>query len=570
MRITDHDVAVAEYIIDSSGAVDLLAESLRRSARGRPQNTAAVRQFLIGLLLMAQFRLSATVVGAHRLLTQELPLQSQMRLHVVVADPTAPGGHRCAVTLHDLRYVSKNITRRLAYGPAVREDPERHGIDLPEDEPDTHDHIVDTEIERRRATMQRISDSLMDVFDLGFSSTYAAIDATGIWSWIKGRSTKDPEPGDDNTTDPPGDDLGGLAEAVVAVGKAGQVDPDAAWGQKTSKYGGKEPFFGYEEHTLIRVPGRGQDPDDEPRLIVRSTVTAASTDVVEPSLRIIDSAPTKITSLAADRHYSYKHPTRWRDELHDRGISPVFDLRADDHGFTEHARMRWAAGCACCPATPDELGEIPRPSLGPGRNRQLKEFRERIAHRFNYVAQRIDTPDRSGKHRVKCPALAGKIGCPLRAGTVQAATQLGLPVVENPPDPTDPEGLPPICTQVAVTVTPTDGIRKLMQEHHWGSDKWEAEWNKRTYVEGSYGIRKNSFGGGLRRGMFPFTGLHWVTLVMALVNASHNLRVLRHWHERTQRGDPDHPLLRPAPTTHTIELTPEQAARFLGQGDEAA
>jgi hypothetical protein len=32
---------------------------------------------------------------------------------------------------------------------------------------------------------------------------------------------------------------------------------------------------------------------------------------------------------------------------------------------------------------------------------------------------------------------------------------------------------------------------------------------------------------------------------MGLVNASYNLRVLRNWHERTGRGDHNHPLLTP-------------------------
>jgi hypothetical protein len=70
--------------------------------------------------------------------------------------------------------------------------------------------------------------------------------------------------------------------------------------------------------------------------------------------------------------------------------------------------------------------------------------------------------------------------------------------------------------------------------------------------------------------MFAFTGLHWITLIMALVNCSYNLRVLRHWHERAGLGDPEHPLFRPPPPSHILEVTPEQAAKFLTDHDAAA
>jgi hypothetical protein len=58
----------------------------------------------------------------------------------------------------------------------------------------------------------------------------------------------------------------------------------------------------------------------------------------------------------------------------------------------------------------------------------------------------------------------------------------------------------------------------------------------------------------MRRGLHRHTGLTLTHLVIALVNASYNLRILRNWHERTGLGPCDHPLLTPVtnPRTFTI------------------
>ena len=359
-------------------------------------------------------------------------------------------------------------------------------------------------------------------------------------------------------------------EEGLCFGK-GQRDPDAATGYKTAKSGESEWFFGYEEHTLVRSVGTDEAKQMEPPLIARFTVTPASTDVVEPSLMLLDSLTTPATDLLVDRHYSYKDPHRWWDELHDRAIDQHLDLRVDEQGFVEVDRLRFAAGCAHCPATPDDLGTITRPGPGtPNREAALEECSTRIELRERYVAKRMVRPERDGKHRVQCPALAGSIGCPLRPGTVQAAHEHGVPIVENPPAADSAEGLPAICTQQTVTVSPPDNTRKLIQRLYWASRKWTAMWNKRTYVEGSYGNRKNASTEALRRGLFRVTGLHWVMLVMTLVNANYNHRMLRNWHDRTGLGDPTHPLLRPEVRSHYVEMTDDEVRTHLECAAERA
>jgi hypothetical protein len=67
-----------------------------------------------------------------------------------------------------------------------------------------------------------------------------------------------------------------------------------------------------------------------------------------------------------------------------------------------------------------------------------RRFSELIAERVQYAlqlhARSAADPD---TYRWQCPVVAGKVGCPLRAGTVEVASAAGLPVIESPPAPAD-------------------------------------------------------------------------------------------------------------------------------------
>ncbi|GBE23195.1 MAG TPA: hypothetical protein ENH00_13545 [Actinobacteria bacterium] len=340
-------------------------------------------------------------------------------------------------------------------------------------------------------------------------------------------------------------------------------DPDAAWGVKTHKNGGEEVYYGYQESTLVQVPQGDDAADLEPRLIVRCEVTAASEDIVDVSLSLLDRLKFAATDLIVDRHYSYKAAKRWRDKLVTRGIDQHLDLRKDEQGFTELQHMRWAAGWPHCPATPDVHASIPRP--GPSATKeQEKKFLKDIKARRAWAFRRVTSPDTRGCARWECPAVAGSIGCPLRAGSIDAAITLGLPIVEDAPDPASPD-FPTCCSQRSVTIKPGK-LRKLMQPHYWGSELWQKIYNMRTYVEGTYGNRKNRSTEDLTRGYFRVTGLALVNIATSFAAVSYNLRILRNWHERTGLGDPTHPLLQAQPENHGfIYLTKEQAEQIADQ-----
>ena len=94
--------------------------------------------------------------------------------------------------------------------------------------------------------------------------------------------------------------------------------------------------------------------------------------------------------------------------------------------------------------------------------------------------------------------------------------------------------------------------RKHHQRHYWGSRKWRKSWNRRTYIEGAFGQQRNKSLESLDRGTHRFMGLTANTIVLALINASYNLRALRRWNDQQQQPDITHPLLRPYTTNVVV------------------
>ena len=85
----------------------------------------------------------------------------------------------------------------------------------------------------------------------------------------------------------------------------------------------------------------------------------------------------------------------------------------------------------------------------------------------------------------------------------------------------------------------------MHQREYWGSKKWRDSYSRRTYVEGWFGVLKNTTATGFHRGSHQFVGLPLVTIVLAMAAATTNLRLLQGWHEKTGSGDLLHPLLQP-------------------------
>ena len=553
--ISSRDIAQAEYIIDTSGIVDILIDGYRTSARGRRAPRETMRLMLLGLMLSIHTKGMATLTAAYSALRDDLTLDTQIRLGFRNAPNAQPN-----VTIHDFYNLEKVMRKRLSY------------VNTPQF------NVDESEAVRRKAAVLSYCDALMDVFNLGWPTSSVAIDATGLWSWaLKFSGATRSIINEFSSITEPEESAQYLATAdsdtVATLFK--RRDFEAQFGTKTGKDGRDETFFGFHEHTMVIVADVEHDKSEVPPLIVRFEITPANADVVAPTLGLLDRAGIDVKDLVADRHYHYKEASRWKAELDRRGIRQHHDLRSDEHGFTESDRLRWAAGWAHCPATPDALATIPRPGPNSSQAEQI-EFSKKIDIREAYALQRHTPPDLNGKHRVRCPALDGKIGCPLRPGTEATAINFGLAIVAKPPNAQrDNEPLPKCCSQDTVMVTPPRSVYKLQQPHYWGSKKWERIWARRTYVEGSYGNRKNPSTENVTRGHNQIFGLVWAHIVMGLVNASYNLRMLENWCERNaDHPFNTHPLIQGDNTAINVAgyvgLTAEEFEQITQQRAQAA
>lgn len=576
--ISNDDLNAARHIVHTSGMVALISDGVGRDTRGRKANLAALELLCVGSLLTVHTRRSATVEDIYRVLTGDLDLYQQQGIGV------RDRHGNLTITLPQLRRWTTRIRDDLNYGPSM--------------------NIPDVERARREAVMRSLAEAVMDVFQTEFTwdTTTYALDATAIWSWgihrrKKAENAADATAGAETAdigslpngtgTDSPPDDEDALTpddapDGVLVVGERGCHDPDARVGAKTGKNGKTQWFYGYEEHTLVQVPGTNNPADAVPALIKRFEVLPASYDIVDPSLRIIDAAR-NVEAVLADKHYHYKEVHRWRDELVARGITQVHDLRDDEHGAIWVNGVPYIDGWPHCPGTPPELYVIKRPAPNAS-NEEKQQFRDLIDQRYAYALQRNTSLDLDGRARYACPAVSGRLGCPLWPDTERVARAALMVIVEPPA--TGPSGhRPKCCTQQSVTLTlragkhaPTghadtmDKARKLAQHYYWGSRDWERLYRQRTFVEGSYGNRKNASTENLSRGLTRIVGLSWTQFTLTMVNASYNLRILRNWAERHPGAiPPDHPLIAttPGPVGY-VPIAVEDFDRFIAAAAAAA
>ena len=564
--LRDCEVDRAIHVIDTSKAANLLEKAIRPAPQGRKRRLS-LRTWLIGAYLGIERCASFKSTTIHEILTT-ISLDKQRDLGVRWTDPD---GNTKVITKAHVDYIARHLPKRLAYTEASVARWKLGQIDQ-------------AELDRRRNLVQTAVAAILDASIVLDDGSWYALDGTNTWSW--GRSkwvvkdehdvrereevVDDPDLLDEDRVrdeiadglDVDEDDDNGQTDVPTAITGRKVVcnhDPDAAFGSKTSKYAGRESFYGYVLDAAVAIAGPGQRP--RPLVLQRVVVSPANTDVVGPTLQILDSllgTPGGVDNIVVDRHYSYKEVTRWADELRIRGISQHFDMRKREQGFTDVNGMRLVAGWMHCPKAPDELADIPRP--GPGSTKaQRDKFARLIAQRQAFAMGRHEAArHKDGRTRWVCPAVAGTVGCSLRGPEqVAEAKAHGLPMVQDPPDPAT---APACCTNSSgITSDTTPQMRKHQQPHYWGSPDWHQAYTRRTYVEGFFGSLKNVDAQRLTRGFTKFVGLPMVSLGVGLAAAVCNVRHQRKfWENDPER--PGHPLLEPDPDfLGWSELTQDQA-----------
>ena len=575
---TDAQVQRAIYVVDESGVVDQLEQLIVAAPQGRPRQLS-LRTWLIGALIAIDNGLGFKAVSIYHSL-RGMSIAMQWQLGVRRLDRR---GQVKVLAKSHVDYIAKRLPEWLVCTSAGAG---RYGLDW-----------TDDELDQRRDALQDAMDALLDASKVeSHDSGWFAADGSSTWSWGRahrkvvddqdvrsheevvdertrddhadtigdgpaGRLASEPpsRPADTQGEGEDPDDEEEDGKSVLEHGSTNaSYDYDAAFGSKTAHGGGREAYFGYVLDALLRVarPGR----PTVPMVIERLVVSPASTDVVAPTFRLLDSLAATgvpVTDLVVDRHYSYKKVERWADQLRARRINQHFDLRADEQGFRDVNGTRLVGGCLHCPATPDRLGDIRRP--GPGATDAEKQrFAALIAERERYALARDERPNASGRTRHTCPDVDGKVGCPLRPDSIPIAERNGLPIVQNPPD---PETAPACCTNASGKITVNEPqIRKHDQPYYWGSEHWKAAYDRRTYVEGVFGSIKSTDTEGVRRGFTRYVGLPMTTIGLTLAAVIANVRHQRgHWQDHADA--PEHPLVTDDPEYAAVaHLTVEQVA----------
>jgi hypothetical protein len=204
----------------------------------------------------------------------------------------------------------------------------------------------------------------------------------------------------------------------------------------------------------------------------------------------------------------------------------VQDLHPADRGPQgTHDGTIICNGSLYCPATPQPLLElIP---LKPGAT--IEETTAHDAQTAELARHKLGVhaaQDADGYRRLACPAVMGKIRCPLRPASMTLS--------RDRPEILAPPGHPPACcTQQTITAGP-DVAAKTRQKHDYPSAEWRRSYSRRTAAERLNSTVKDTATTSIARGWIRLTGLPPVMLWLACLIAVRNQRILVAWDTRQQ------------------------------------
>lgn len=301
---------------------------------------------------------------------------------------------------------------------------------------------------------------------------------------------------------------------------APSADPEASWGHRRGDGPGQkdELFYGYYLSLATMAPDEGGPQVAE--LVRRATLTSCHLDPVPamaPVLAGLAAQGVALGDVLADSGYAHRVAPNWASPLRRLGAALVMDLHPADRG----PRGTFSGAICCngnlyCPATPQALlGLAP---LGRAASaEQVAAHDQAMAELSHYKLSRASADDKDGYSRAACPAVVGKLRCPLRPPSMALSHQ--RPTVLSPP-----EGLAPCCAQKTITVPPTVNA-KTAQKHDYGSAAWRRSYARRTAAERANSTIKDPASNDISRGWCRLMGLTPLFLCLVCCVTVRNLRV---------------------------------------------
>ena len=464
-------LAALEGVIDASGAAARIEAMLPIGVRRRQ---LAVRTLLAGMCLALADGRPAHLTRVHRALTS-LPASDQLRLGVIAQWKHGP---------HRLTYRQAERTFGLAADALARDEPDG----LPSaDLAGTCDDLLEASVPEK---FKDASDSL-------------AVDWTDMDSFSR------PPPA-----------RGGPC-----------ADPEASWGHRKNNLlrSENELFFGYYFSAAIMMPA--EHGPAVPELARRATVSSCRHDPVRAFAPVLTAMPAtgiRLGDILADSGYAHRGADAWALPLRAAGASLVQDLHPHDRGPKgTHDGAIIANGNLYCPATPRSL-----PELGPltrnATREQAAAHDAKTAELARYKLGRLTRDDADGYHRVACPAVMGKIRCPLRPASMTLDRDRPE-ILQHPQHPQE------CCTQQTITVPP-QVTAKTAQKHDYPSAAHRRSYARRTGAERGFATAKDPASNDISRGWCRLMGLAPLMLFTATLLIVRNQRILAAWDARQEEN----------------------------------
>jgi hypothetical protein len=455
-------LAVIEDIIDASGIAPLIDALLPAGVRGRQLST---RTLLAGMMLaLADGRPAHLTRVRHALLA--LPEAGQRRLGVIAEWKTGP--HQ--LTYRQVEHTFGLITRALS-----------------KTQPDG----------APSGQLQRACDQLLEASipaEFKTASTSLAADWTDVEAWAR----------------------------PVRHDEAGTgTDPEAGWGHRNVnlKIARGEMFYGYYFSAATMVA------DDNgpavPELARRITLASTAHDPAAALAGVLTSMPAsgvRLGDVLADSGYSHRVPAIWASPLRAAGAQLVQDLHPSDRGPRGiHQGAIIANGSLYCPKTPAALLQlVPLPPAAAPADMAVHDQQTAELARYKLGLHAADDAD--GYRRHACPAVTGKIRCPLRPQSMTLSRD--RPEILGPP-----QHPPACCTQHTITAGP-QVADKTRQKHHYPSAEWRASYKRRTAAERLNATIKDTATTSISRGWIRLTGVTPLMLWLACLMVVRNQRIL--------------------------------------------
>jgi len=305
------------------------------------------------------------------------------------------------------------------------------------------------------------------------------------------------------------------------------ADPEASWGHRAGGGPGQdsELFFGYYASAATMMPG--EHGPAVPELARRMTACSCRHDPARALVPVLTRMPAAGISpgdILAGSGYAHRDAGAWAIPLRQAGAQLVQDLHPSDRGpkGTHHGAII-SNGNLYCPMAPRSLLEL-GPLARDATPQQAAAHDQQTAETARYKLGKITSDDADGYHRVACPAVMGKIRCPLRPASMRL--DRSRPEILTPP------GHPPACCVQQTITVPPDVAAKTRQKHDYPSAAHRRSYARRTGAERTFSTTKDPASNNITRGWTRLMGLTPLMLWLACLLAVRNQRILTAWNAR--------------------------------------